>query len=60
MEDRSRTGVRERIWVTKFDHETDPPAPVEEVFIENGTVVSVTRTQQEKETQDERRTEEEG
>ena len=34
------TGTRERTWVMKFDHATDPPTPVEEVFIENGVVVS--------------------
>lgn len=40
-EDQTAPGVRERFWVEKFDHSTDPPQLVETVFIENGVVQSV-------------------
>lgn len=43
--DKASAGIRERIWVTKFDHTADPPRQVEEVFIENGRLVSVTRAE---------------
>lgn len=33
--------IRERAWITKWDHATDPPTPVEEVAIENGAIVGV-------------------
>lgn len=54
MSDTSSAKIRERIWVTKFDHATDPPTPVEEVFMENGRVVSVTTPAKEQEERDER------
>lgn len=41
-DDHAGARLRERIWVTKFDHTVDPPRPIEEVFIENGVVMSVT------------------
>lgn len=31
--------VRARAWVTVVDHTVEPPVPVEEIFIENGTVM---------------------
>ena len=34
--------LRERVWVTKIDHTTDPPRPIEEIFVENGDIVLVT------------------
>ena len=40
MRDDSRTKVRERVWVTKIDHEQDPPRVVEKVMVENGRVVA--------------------
>lgn len=33
--------IRERVWVTKFDHSTEPPTPVEEIFIENGQLMGI-------------------
>ena len=41
MGDVTAPRIRERVWVTKYDHSTDPPTPVEEVFVENGVVRSV-------------------
>lgn len=35
--------IRERTWVTKIDHSGETPRPVEEVFIENGELQSVTK-----------------
>lgn len=48
----SAAGVRERIWVTKLDHSTDPPREVETVFIENGEVIEVTTPVEQKEESD--------
>lgn len=42
MEDLSGISMRTRAWITKYDHSVDPPRPIEEVFIENGRIVSVT------------------
>lgn len=39
MADRAAQAIRERIWITKFDHATDPPRAVEEVFVENGVIM---------------------
>lgn len=36
--DRAVPKTRERVWVSKMDHTTDPPTPAGEVFIENGVV----------------------
>lgn len=40
MNDRASAKVRERVFVEKFDHETDPPRHVETVVVENGQVIS--------------------
>lgn len=44
------TGVRERIWIAKMDHSTDPPVCVERVFIENGVVMKREHPNRETET----------
>jgi len=44
MSDAAGTGVRERVWVEKFDHATDPPTLTETVELLNGRVVRVTVT----------------
>ena len=40
--ERSSVGVRERVWITKWDHTVDPPCQIEEVLIENGVIQAVT------------------
>lgn len=39
MSDAAAASLRERLWIVKVDHETDPPTVVEEVFIENGVIM---------------------
>ena len=55
MKDQSAPALRERVWITKFDHSVDPPRAVQEVFIENGVVVSATDNPQQEEAGDEGR-----
>lgn len=43
MAENTAPEVRERIWIEKYDHSTDPPVKVETVFIENGVVRDVVR-----------------
>lgn len=42
MTDENGTRLRERVWIEKWDKESDPPRLVETLFVENGKVISVT------------------
>lgn len=62
MRDSAEQKVRERLWVEKFDHSTDPPTLVERRFVEDGELKTLERlsppSSQQEEDADGRREEE--